>query len=167
MASTLQDWVMELPMQMQGVLISAVRGADGGDNVGAHKALGRHYRRSIMNSAVEARALDYDELGGGKFMAPIANVREQMEIFISDVNIHPHHYYIHFMFAAEITGHYHPVKRFADDWAYLYELMCRDMHVNPETRKQLEYRLGDLREPELYPGSKESFIRNVANLLEE
>lgn len=72
MRSVLQGWVMSLTFMQQSVLMSAIRGCDGLQKHHKAKPLLKWYRRCILLSAFDGRALtDPFELGGGSFTGPI------------------------------------------------------------------------------------------------
>jgi hypothetical protein len=64
-----------------------------------------------------------------------------MEAFRKDVDHYPHHYVMHVVHAAQVLGCYHPEPVRARVWAKFYEDLCKGLHVNPESRAQLERRL--------------------------
>lgn len=71
MPSVLQDWVQELPMMQQSVLLTAVRGPDSLPKYHPSKFLLRWYRRCILLSAMDGRVLtDPVEPVGGSFTGP-------------------------------------------------------------------------------------------------
>lgn len=75
--SALQDWVMELPLMQQSVLMSAIRGCDGLPKRHKAKAIIKFYRRSILISAFDGKALtDPFAEGGGSFTGSIANLND-------------------------------------------------------------------------------------------
>lgn len=57
----------------------------------------------------------------------------------------PHHYYRHFMHAVEVVGYKHPDARIREFWNKSYCRLVRDLHLNPETEEQMDFRLGDSR----------------------
>lgn len=67
----LQDWVMQITMMQQTVLLTAIRGPDGLPKYGPVKSLLRWYRRCILLSAIDGKILNnpYDE-NGGSFTGP-------------------------------------------------------------------------------------------------
>lgn len=74
---TLQTYVMQLSFMQQSVLLSAIRGMDGLPKLHAAKKLLKWYRRCILLSAFDRRALtDPFEPGGGSFTGPIAELPE-------------------------------------------------------------------------------------------
>jgi hypothetical protein len=76
MRSVLQDWVNELTMMQQSVLLTAVRGPDGLPKYHPSKYLLRWYRRCILLSAMDGRVLDDPfEVNGGSFTGPAIEVR--------------------------------------------------------------------------------------------
>jgi hypothetical protein len=133
----LKPWVMDLGLRHQGVLVSAVRGCDTSPKNDATKALTRCYREVILESyngnpakaASFIELVDHDEL-----LNRFNNFRKNCDHL-------PTHYVLHFMHAAEIIGYYHPDSSVREDWSWFYFKMCDAMHMNMETKEQLEKRL--------------------------
>lgn len=146
--SVLQDWTQKLSFMQQTVLLTAIRGPDGLRKDSPAKPLLRAYRRTILLSAIEGRALDPYEPGGGSFTAPVLHpegLRGVMKDFIRGCDEYPHHFLMHVIHAAEIVGYKHPELEVCDIWHGFYVALCQDAHMNPETEAQLDYRLGDNR----------------------
>jgi hypothetical protein len=156
-----QEWTHGLTLMQQSVLLSAIRGCDGLPKRHKSKALVKWYRRCVLLSAFDGRALPtpYDE-GGGSFAGPIVKiptgtsdtVRDQIaeqvlsEVandFIDSRDELPAHYQVHMMHAIEILGFKHPVNAIRQYWHRLYVRMVEAYHLWPETEAQLDARLGD------------------------
>lgn len=73
----MQEWLSELPMMQQTVLLTALRGPDGLPKYHASKYLLRWYRRCFLISSMEGCSLDdpYD-MRGGSFTGPSVKRRE-------------------------------------------------------------------------------------------
>ena len=160
--SVLQDWVMELPLMQQSVLLTAVRGPDGIDKYHPVKYLVRWYRRCILISALDGVVLDrpYDERGGS-FTGPSythgdypqwgGRLDEQwqqkmdklVDGYIKSLDSLPHHSSMHFLHATEILGYKHPDIDIREWWHKLYLRLVGDLHLHPETVVGLDRRLGD------------------------
>ena len=147
--SVLQDWVAGLSLMQQTVLLTAIRGPDGLRKESPAKPLMRAYRRVILLSAMDGRALDPYEEGGGSFTGPCTHPdgpRGVMVDFIKGVDEYPHHYLLHVIHATEIVGYKHPDWRVREDWGGFYRACCNDMHMAPETEAEMDRRLGDSRQ---------------------
>lgn len=149
----LQEWVMFLPMMQQSVLIAAVRGPDGIKKDHVSKLMMRWFRRCMLLSSFikDVIANPYDP-GGGSFTGPsIAHVAPNWEHemgmvvsrYLKTIDELPHHYQLHFMHACEILGYKHPDERIKAWWLETYLRIVRDMHLYPETEKEMDKRLGD------------------------
>lgn len=156
--SVTQRWVHQIPMMQQSVLLAAVRGPDGlAKYGGGAKMLLRWYRRCILLSAMDRRVLaDPCEPNGGSFTGPSLNGpddvdhwSDRMQAHVNDylrqVDALPHHWQMHFMHAVEIVGYKHPEPVVRHFWHQFYLRLVHDMHVWPETQRQLDERLGDSR----------------------
>lgn len=142
-------------MMQQTVLLTAIRGPDGLPKYGAVKMLLRWFRRCILSSAMDGRALmNPSDPSGGSFTGPSCNVsenwQEAMNIHVDDylksLDAIPHHFQLHFMHAIEIMGYKHPNTVIREWWMSVYVRLVRDMHLYPESELQLDERLGDCRE---------------------
>lgn len=158
MTCVLQPWVLEIPMMQQTVLLTAIRGPDGLPKYGNIKMLLRWYRRCILYTAMDHVILETPhDTRGGSFTGPsfrytgrrpdLLDWTTEMNQFVSgylqDLDAIPHHFQLHFLHGAEILGYKHPTKKTRDWWLWLYHTLVNDMHLAPETEKQLDYRLGD------------------------
>lgn len=158
-SSVLQEWVTQLPMMQQTVLLTAIRGPDGVTKYGSHKMLLRWFRRCILLSALDGKVLNnpYDSNGGSftgpsiegpvlfrtQWDGPMNNV---VDGYIRDLDAIPHHFHMHLMHAAEIVGQKHPNEMIGCWWLNVYRRFANDMHLHPETKQELDELLGDTRE---------------------
>lgn len=149
MASVLQDWVNDLSFMQQSVLISAVRGPDGFDKDSDTKPIARWYRRCILLSAFEGKAINCPYTpGGGSFTGPIDRDTHVLEIsknYFNKMDSIPLHYYTHFMHAAQIVGYKHPIKNTRDFWSKFYLNCVNKLHLLPEPEEMMDKRLSDNR----------------------
>lgn len=137
MKSVLQDWVMNLGLRHQGVLVSAVRGCDTTRRDDKSKLIVRMYRDAVLNPHVG------DSTKSKSYITKTDFVLLQQWFFeLSRDHDHiPHHYLMHLMHAAEVIGYHHPLDQYRDNWLTFYLRMCNKLHVNPETKEQLDARL--------------------------
>lgn len=160
--SALQEWTQGLTIMQQSVLLAAIRGPDTIRKDHVAKLLLRWFRRCILISAFDGRALTnpYED-GGGSFtgpsLRPAATVEEAREMadkwpvlmaellkdYLKTVDELPHHFQLHFMHAAEIIGYKHPDPTISAFWNYVYTRLVNDMHLLPEDEDHMDYRLGD------------------------
>lgn len=155
--SVLQPWVSTIPRMQQTVLLTAIRGPDGLPKYGPTKMLLRWFRRCVLLSAMDGRALlDPIEPNGGSFTGPSLDKPDDEDHWSDRMQVHihgylqgmdgtPHHFALHFMHAVEILGYKHPDAVIRHFWRRLYERLAHDMHLWPETEQQLDERLGDTR----------------------
>lgn len=153
-----QAWTHRISMMQQSVLLAAIRGPDGlAKYGGGAKMLLRWYRRCILLSAMDGRALtDPIESNGGSFTGPSLDgsdaedpwcdrMQEHVNDYLRQVDALPHHFQMHFMHAVEIVGYKHPDPQIRHFWHALYLRLVNDFHLHPETEAQLDDRLGDTR----------------------
>ena len=166
-----QEWVCALPLMQQSVLFAAIRGPDGVRKGHPVKPILRWYRRSILLSAFDRRALDNPfEEGGGSFTGPFTirdassvlghkvpnnpanpQVKKAMrhafghlpDVYLTLVDELPHHFQLHFMHASQIVGVHHPVKDVREWWWRFYLAVVNDAHLHPETPEEMNLRLSD------------------------
>jgi hypothetical protein len=151
----MQQWTHSLPMMQQTVLLTAIRGPDGLPKYGCVKLLLRWFRRCVLLSAMDGKALTnpYDN-NGGSFTGPsLEAYAENWEYhmdnivseYVQELDAVPHHFQLHFMHAVEILGYKHPDERIRDWWEKLYRRLVNDFHLHPETKEEMDSRLGDSR----------------------
>jgi hypothetical protein len=136
MTAIVKDWVIELGLRHQGVIVSAARGPDGVLRDDPIKTLVRIYRGQALN------AFCGDVREATSYMQPFdpdvfESAARQVLRSLDHYNLH---FFLHFTHAVEIMGYRAPVNR--DAWLWLYINICRKMHINPETEEQLDARLG-------------------------
>lgn len=149
MTCVLQDWVCELSMMQQSVLITACRGPDGLKKNHIAKRLCRWLRRCFLISAFDKCVIDnpHDQ-GGGSFTGPSTNgdcptMTHVLTEYLKHIDEVPHHFHLHLIHAAEILGYLHPDIKIASWWLYAYERIVKDAHLNIESAQQMFKRLGD------------------------
>lgn len=141
MKSVLQDWVMELPLRMQGTLLTAVRGCDNeakqwvstGVAYSPGRRLTAFIRWCFMNPA-DPREVDREE--GAFFMSTPPSPFKP-----SAFGHLPLHWYTHVMHALEIIGYHHPDLLTRDVARGLYGGLVHALHLNEETEEQQHTRL--------------------------
>lgn len=136
MTSVLQNWVMELPLRMQGTLMTAVRGCDDEAKIwtssGVSYSPGRRltaYIRYCFMIPADIREVDSQE---GAFMMsqPPENFKP------SEFGHLPQHWYSHVMHALEIIAYKHPNSDIQTCAYSLYSMMVSNLHLNVETEFQ-------------------------------
>jgi len=143
-----QDWILDLTMQQQSVLVLACRGPDGVGKFHPTKALVARYRATVLKAAYLGRPMRIDEGDNTTFMTLVDfSVDAQWEIivrwFFENVDELPHHYYMHLMHGAQIAGYKHSDKLFRRRWSDFYLRCCHDLHLYPEMEEHMDQRLGD------------------------
>jgi hypothetical protein len=131
MKSVLRDWVMELPLRHQGVLIAAIRGCDGVPKENSAKPIIRALRYVVLNPA------DEREVGvPSAFMIPGFS-DDELRGFLKDWDHYPVHFVQHLMHACEVVGYCFHGERFL----IAYFRMVDKLHLNPETFDDMNDRL--------------------------
>lgn len=156
-----QEWTHTLTCMQQSVLLTAVRGPDGIPKYHDVKYLLRWYRRCVLIGALDHNVFTnpYDPRGGS-FTGPSyhllashkewplkypweAEMDKILDKYLQSLDELPHHFQLHFMHATEIIGYKHHDERIAKWWHHVYLELVKDMHLNPESEVDLDFRLGD------------------------
>lgn len=163
MGMVLQPWVSHLSFMQQSVLLTAIRGADTLPKKHVSKYLLRWYRRCILICAFEKVIhRTPHEPCTGNFTGAIPRdwqLDYLMDSYLQDVDAIPHHFHLHVVHAAEILGYQHYEVQTKVFWSAFYERAVQDMHMRPESKEEMERRLGDKREDWLAAGGQhEAFM---------
>jgi len=147
MPSVLPEWISELPLQQQSVLLLALRGPDGVRKHHPMKAIQRCYRGTILKAAAYNRMLDVGEKADNFMcMENIGDLQlwgEMIKDYFAYIDELPHHFHMHLMHGAEILGYSHPEPWLRGRWYRFYKACCDDAHVPLETKYQMDRRLSD------------------------
>ncbi len=136
MKSVLQDWVMELELRHQGVLLTAVRGCDTAPKNDPSKLFVRCLRETILNPHCgdPKKAATFIEWVNGD------ELLRRFDAFRKNLDHYPHHYVMHLIHACEVIGYKSP-KDDAGYWRAFYVQLCLGLHMTPETEAELDHRL--------------------------
>lgn len=132
--SVVKDWVTDLPLRMQGVLMSSVRGCDSVPKQDGAKHLQRAYRGLILNTPAKKPSSFIDYVSGN-------DLGMRMRAVLDDHDHYPVHYVLHLMHSVEIIGYFYPEPEQRARWEWFYKAMCSEFHLNPETKEQLIARM--------------------------
>lgn len=140
MKSVLQPWVMEIGLRHQGVLVSAMRGCDIAPRHDPSKLAQRIMRGAILEPHAGRLA------NPKTYIWRVENDQtwwQHMSAFLGNWDQYPNHYVVHFIHAAEVIGYCGPdiFPVYARRWARFYYDACHILHLNPETKEQLDFRL--------------------------
>jgi len=158
MKLVIQEWLGELPMMQQTVLLTTIRGPDNMPKYNSTKMLLRWYRRCVLYSAMDGRALNDPLDPSGSFTGPsfaaesmsqgqsiTSRLDELVDYYVQEADLLPHHFQMHFMHAVEILGYHHPDDNVRKWWHSVYLRLVHSMHLHPESIEELDSRLGDTR----------------------
>jgi len=147
--SVLQEWVMELQLREQGTLLTGIRGCDDapkhpptiveqwGCSTGEcspERHLSAFLRYCVLNPA-DPREVD---VPGAWFQSSPPEDWKP-----SQLGHYPLHWYSHLMHCFEIVGYRHPDPPLAAKALGIYMRLVGNLHLNLETREQMERRLGE------------------------
>lgn len=137
MSSVLQDWVMELPLRMQGTLLTGIRGCDLTPKYpldSMERKLVGWIRWCVMNPA-DPREVDAE---AGCFFISVCPIVKP-----SALGHYPWHWISHIVHCLEVIGYKHPDRRIAELAIGLYCKFVHSFHMNVETEFQFERRMAE------------------------
>lgn len=137
--SVIQDWIHQMPLRMQSVLVMATRGPD------THRAPGikqlTRWIRSLVfvpgnpNNVVEFMLIELPERLPEK-----GSIHRELEFTTQ-------HYYSHLMHGLQVIGYRHPDDQIREHAFLLYQDMCSLFHLPVETLLMFEHRLRQMSWP--------------------
>lgn len=143
MASVLQDWTMELPLREQGVLLTAVRGADNGPKEwGPDGQVIDTPARQLTGWIRWAFMVPHDprEVGKvGSFMLDQPPIPLKPSAF----GHLPLHFYSHALHALQVIGVRHPDDKTRWLAGHMYGVMVEGLHLRPEPDQAMIDRLSE------------------------
>lgn len=128
--TVLQDWMGELSWKQQSVLLTSLRGPDTSRPVNVKK-VAKWLRKITQNDADPST-----EFMNSTNLPTSEELNKELEYCTI-------HYVCHLMHSLEIIGYNHPnepIRKIASDY---YFGLVRALHLNPETKVQLNTRLED------------------------
>jgi len=149
--SVLQDWVMEISLRQQGVLILALRGPDGARKEDVAKPIVRALRALVMNSGREGKAMAMRvHWTDDPFMSTWAigadDAHDWAKIvkdFYGSIDQYNIHFLQHLWHAYAVVGMHHPDEIIKSRCWDVYLRGVHALHMYPETPKQIQHRLRD------------------------
>ena len=147
--SILQEWVTNLGLRHQGVLLTAIRVCDTWSKYSTEKPLIREIRGLVL-VPFDERELLYQRgfmTGFKGFVHADGPDKRPAEVafgeLLASIDGLPVHYIMHLMHAMEIIGYCHPKDQVRDEYQRRYRRMTEKFHLNPETKEQMDARLGE------------------------
>lgn len=138
MSSIIQDWVAELGLRYQGVIVSAVRGCDTSSKHSPVKTLARYYRGAVLRPHCGNLSKSASFMEAPKSASEFMQTSKDAFDLIDAV---PMHYVLHLVHAAQIVGLYHPDLETQSAWSWFYQYAVRRFHLQPESPVELSRRL--------------------------
>ena len=126
--SVLQEWVQELSFKKQSAILSSLRGPDN-NNYPNVKKISKWIRRKTQYDADKSSGYMREQ-----DLPTIIDVKPEIEFCTV-------HYFNRIIQGLEIIGYHHPEQNTQNDAVQLYEGLARIIHLNPESREQLNKRL--------------------------
>lgn len=149
MASVLQDWVMNISLRQQGVLILALRGPDGARKEDIAKPVIRALRALVMNSGRECKPMSMGVHWRDDPFMSTAHIgsddpRDWTKVvreFYGSIDQYNIHFLQHLWHAYAVVGMHHPLEEIRDRCWDFYLRGCKALHMHPETKDEIEHRL--------------------------
>ena len=148
MPSVLQDWTEQISTRQQGVLIIALRGPDGVRKEDPAKPIVRTLRGLVMNAGRTGAPVGNEVWADDPFMTMQWIVDDDMwtlatKKFFDQWDAYNVHFLQHLMHAYGIAGIHYPEKEArVRAWTF-YVRCCKKLHLPPETKDLMQYRLRD------------------------
>lgn len=133
----LQEWVAKLGLRQQGVLLTVIRGCDTAPKEDVSKDLSRAIRGVLLNT----HCANPEESSSYIQHVDLDEMMRRMNNFADSFDQYPTHFVLHILHAAEVIAYYHSDPRIGTVFNSFYLIMCNRMHVKPEMRVELAYRL--------------------------
>lgn len=133
----LRPWVRALPLRLQGVVVTAIRGCDGAPKEDSSKHLSRMIRRAILNPADPRESL----CKGGFFGFDPVQLPFKLSDMFHSLDQYPLHYVMHLCHCCQVIGYRHPDQSIAEFFELTYLLFCHTFHLSPESEADMERRL--------------------------
>lgn len=133
----LQNWVLDLGIKFQGTLLSSIRGCDTSFKNDISKDITKSLRDAILNSHCG------DNKKSKKFIIHFSayDFLTIVSVFYENYDHYPTHWIMHIIEASKIIGYFHPFPSTRYRWNLFYITMCKKLHVHPELKGELIFRL--------------------------
>lgn len=135
--SILYDWVQELGLRHQGVLLAAIRGCDGVAKHDPSKVVMRAIRAVVLvpfdaRELVEPKGFMYYE--SDSFWEGVCTLSKSMDEY-------PVHFIWHLIHACEVIAYKHPQVSVRMSFISAYYKLVTKFHVQPELEQAMDSRL--------------------------
>lgn len=156
MTSVLPEWLSNLKIQQQTVVLLALRGPDGFEKHHGSKRVLYFFRASVLLAADRGRMMREDEHIASFMSMKCCNDfhwHETLTIFENTVDALPLHFFTHLMHGAQVLAYKHPEPLIRERWREFYDRCCDYLHMDPESEMAMDERLNDFG---WMPGTPES-----------
>jgi hypothetical protein len=137
--SVVKDWVLELPFTQQALLMLSLRGPDGCSKYTPAKYICYFIRDVILHAAYPSYDGSFEP--GGFMRNDYDNFAVEVDRFFEDIDGYPMHFLMHLIHASEVIAYNHPDELIRNNWLKFYLVACNNLHMHPETQKELIARL--------------------------
>ena len=129
----MRPWTRTLPLRVQGVILTAMRGCDTAHKEDCSKRLVAMIRRSCTNPVDPRESLN----AGGFYGFNPERMKRDLGELLHSIDNYPTHYILHLTHACEVIGLFNPESHYQTFFQEVYRALCKKMHMNPETKEQL------------------------------
>lgn len=149
MKSVLQDWVMDISLRQQGVLVIALRGPDGVCKEDPAKPIVRTLRALVMNSGREGKPMAMnmqwlsDPFMSTAYVSNNSSWTITVNTFMDEWDAYNIHFLQHLAHAFAVVGIHHPIEYVRVNCWWFYEYTAHKLHYHPETKEEIQQRLRD------------------------
>ena len=134
MTGILKEWVNNIGLRHQGILLSAIRGSDANAKSDPTKDLIRSYRDVILVSFDEKPTRFIEKTS-------LDETKNRMIKVLDSFDHYPMHFFLHLIYASEIIGYKHPNATIRILWFWFYKTFVYKIHLNIETEEEMDNRL--------------------------
>lgn len=138
--SILQDWVTQLGLRHQGVLLTAIRGCDSSPKEDLVKPVVRAVRYQILIpfdcEEVLRNSKGFMYYVGAYFSEDVLKLSKNMDQY-------PLHFIMHLIHAIEVIGYCHPEYGISSRFYNAYKCLVKALHFNAETKEEMDTRLNE------------------------
>lgn len=147
MPSVIQDWIHEIPLRQQGVLLIALRGPDGMRKESPAKPIIRTLRGCAMNTGRYGVPMPLGEFFPDDRFMRMDLIADQhlwgdaVDNFFGSIDELNVHFLQHLLHAAAVLGFNHPIPIVRQRWLDFYHRGVDKLHMKPETEAEFVHRL--------------------------
>lgn len=134
--SILQDWVVELPLRQQSILLGTIRGCDTDTSYSQQPKL---IIKSIRNAILKPSSQTMWSDNRTPFFRN-CDLPRHLQMEYDWFDLLPHHFVMHLVESVKMLAFKCPDN---SSWSQHYLQMCKALKLHPETEQEMDERLKD------------------------